>query len=198
MTAMVSMLVIVQNQGPQVISTATVVAVIAGAVGGIVTSLVEGWVAQRLEYLGRVSIWPREWSIVFVDESGKPVDSSASQEVVAAAHYAVNVRFFNRKRVGSGFRDVRITFTVGSQCDPVSHVPYDPDKPASDESTRGVSVEFERVDLINLPSREYVLQRLRGKLGPSDARKVRNCEKVEFVGVPPSDRERRTQLDPSN
>lgn len=179
----------------QIFSIATAVAAVAGAAGGIFASLVEGLAAQRLEHFGRVSIWPKEWFIVYVGEDGGVVDPAAEEKEIAGAHYAVNVRFFNRKRVATGFRDSRVEFSSGGPGVPLKHVPDDPDKPVPGGDDG--SVEYEKADLINLPSREFVLQRLRGRLGPEDARKVRRYEVVEFVGILPSDTERRVKLDPS-
>lgn len=176
----------------QVFSMATVVAAVAGAAGGVIANLVEGQVAQRLEYIGQVSVWPKEWSIVYVDEDGRAVEPSASEEKVFGAHYAVNVRFFNRKRMATGFRDVRVEFTLEGDREPLRHFPDDPDRPTADGGDG--SVEYEKADLINLPSREFVLQKLRGLPGAEDARRIRGCKKVEFVGVLPSGKERRVNL----
>ncbi len=51
--------------------------------------------------------------MVYVGEDGGVVDLSSDEKKIFGAHYAFNVRFFNRKRVATGFRDVRVEFAPG-------------------------------------------------------------------------------------
>jgi hypothetical protein len=143
-----------------------------------------------MEALGRVSTMPKGWTIAFLQQEGTSL-RSADKSAANTAHYAFTVRFFNRKRVDTGIRDVAVEFLKGTEVNLI-HIPYDPDKPVYAEGDRSdpqtPPLGYEEADLINLPSRAYVQQKCRGKLGPEDTAKVADCDRVRFVGYFASDR----------
>lgn len=163
--------------------------VIGGALGGSAVLL-----AQRfLGRFGKIDSAVREKKIIFHDTSGGTPEPVVDRSNANEVWYAFTVRFFNSKLLNTGLRDIRVEFErprAGS----FSHTPYDPERPVSVDGLSNPTPEYEEVDLLNLPSGEWVIQKLRGRIEGQAVEEVAGCEKVVLVGYLFNDKKLRVEL----
>src|SRR5215217_8043609 len=151
---------------------------LAGVLGGAIGGIAVLFAQNRIRRSGLIEAEPKKGSskVQFL-QSGEPAtDRSAADEV----HYAFTLHFFNGKPADSGHRGLEVVFYYNDRVE-FRHTPDDRDNPEySADST--VPKDYEEVDLLNLPSGQWVRLRFGGRLSGGDAEKARNCDRVQLQG----------------
>jgi len=126
-----------------------------------------------------------------LDQSAR---SDNAEPVYAEQHdpqtdYEVSIDLFNEKELQTGLRNIAIVFQ-GQDGTRVESIPHD-QKTRRRESPHSGSDPVEvtdAVEVINLPSRQWVHYELCDTLDYKDARKLDKCETIEFRGYFPDRR----------
>ncbi len=166
---------------------------IGGAIGGAIGGSVVLLVQRFLNSFGKIEGAVRQKNVDFRDTTSGTPQPATHKSSANEVWYAFTVRFYNGKPLNTGLRDIRVVFERAG-AGGVPHTPYDPDKPQSEGSFASASEEYEEVDLINLPSGQWVVQRLRGRLEAQLAREAAQCDKVVLVGYLSNNKELRVPL----
>ncbi len=96
--------------------------------------------------------------------------------------YSLNVKLFNEKEVKTGLRDVVIVF------DGKHHIERTMlDRTTWRDPTKNLQT-MDQLEVVNLPSREWVTLSLRFTNSMEDARKLAECDKAWFRGYFPDGR----------
>jgi hypothetical protein len=167
-----------------------------GIAGGIlaVMGVLLGLFAERiLQRYGKLRCETAQFALQLVSDEdvwdlspqGMNTDWIAEAQWVS---YKFNIKFFNEKDARTGLRDVRVVFYGNGG----RHIRA----PAFDAATFQVhrAAPYDRIEVIPLPSREWVSLDVRGSLLEQDKDALPECHRAEFVGYFPTGREFRKEI----
>ncbi len=156
--------------------------VIGGALG--IVGIFLGLFTERyLQRRGKLRCVPEGWELAFRARDGFGKMAPVEPSEVTTARYSFGVKFFNEKDVDTGLRDLCVEFRWKNGRKTTDQ-PWD----SSKAGVRGSASASERVEVLNLPSREWLSLNLHGSIASEDARDIAECRRVMLVGRFPTGR----------
>lgn len=154
-----------------------------GGTLGIVGIFLGLFTERYLQRRGKVRCVPNGWQLTFRGPDGEGGIGLVERSASTSARYSFAVTFFNEKDVDTGLRDICVEFRWKDGRKTTDR-PWDSSK-ARVQS--GITTS-ERVEVLNLPSREWLSLSLHGNIDGEDAREIPQCRRVMLVGHYPTGR----------
>jgi hypothetical protein len=129
----------------------------------IVGVIVGFWLERLARRLGRVQMLLREWRLIPLGQDQLGGECEVALEVARYAQFMFSLAAFNGKEEPTGFRDFAVVFEqAGAVIATVT--------PADASTGRVVASQrrFDDVEILNLPSKEWVTLTLRGTVTVTD------------------------------
>jgi hypothetical protein len=157
-----------------------------GVVGGTlgIVGIFLGLFAERyLQRRGKLRCVPDGWQLTFRGPDGEGGIGLVERYASTSARYSFGVKFFNEKDVDTGLRDLHVEFRWKDGRTTTV-------RPWNSAATRvqGGITTSERVEVLNLPSREWHSMSLHGTIDGEEARNIPECRRVMLVGHFPTGR----------
>lgn len=150
------------------------IVIITAIISSIVSGIIVWFVTRFLKGRGKIRCEISDWKLNLLRQNERGSFRVCSSNEAAMAEYSLQLQFFNEKELQTGLRNISLVFQKKRN------------KLLEIHPKQLSGSEYQIVDVINLPSREFISVKLRGTIQKPSLSELIKSDIVYFVGYLPN------------